>query len=71
MGTEGDFLNNFGRYISNNPIIYSIYVNFPKVGEYNKLYFDLEEKILYYWDNKYLPVNTTLIVNSILEGGGA
>lgn len=33
------------------------------------LYFDLDEKILYYWDNEYKPVNALLIANTILHGG--
>lgn len=70
-GTENDFLLNFGRYISNRSIIYDIYINFPEIGETDKLYFDLEEKILYYWDNGYYPVRATLITNTILEGGEA
>jgi hypothetical protein len=35
------------------------------------LYFDLDEKILYYWDNEYIPVNAMLITNTILNGGEA
>jgi len=37
----------------------------------NVLYFDIDNKILYYWDNEYLPANTMLIANTILEGGEA
>ena len=70
-GTENDFLLNFGRYISNRSIIYDIYINFPEIGETDKLYFDLDEKILYYWNNGYYPVETILITNTILEGGEA
>jgi hypothetical protein len=33
------------------------------------LYFDLNEKILYYWDNAYIPVNAMLIAHTILDGG--
>jgi len=35
------------------------------------LYFDLETKILYYWDNEYIPVNAMLIANTIIDGGDA
>ena len=35
------------------------------------LYFDLDGKILYYWDNEYIPVNAMLITNTILNGGDA
>ena len=27
------------------------------------------EKILYYWDTEYIPVNAMLIANTILHGG--
>ena len=51
--------------------MFSTYQNFPEEGIASKLYFDLEEKILYYWDNNYIPVNAMLIQNTILEGGEA
>jgi hypothetical protein len=35
------------------------------------LYFDLDEKVLYYWNEEYIPVNTMLITNTILNGGEA
>jgi hypothetical protein len=35
------------------------------------LYFDLNDKILYYWDGEYIPVNAMLIAHAILEGGDA
>ena len=52
--------------ISRHPCL----VLFPEEGEVSKMYFDTEEKILYYWDNEYYPVNATLIANTIIEGGG-
>ena len=70
-GTENDFKNYFGIYLQNKQIIFNIFKNFPENGSEEYLYFDLDEKILYYWDNEYLPVNTTLIANTIIEGGGA
>ena len=70
-GEESDFKQNFGSYLQNNCIIYANYINFPETGELNKLYFDLEDKILYYWDNEYIPINTMLIENTILNGGNA
>lgn len=47
------------------------YANFPETGSADMLYFDLQEKILYYWDNEYIPVNTMLIAHTILDGGEA
>jgi len=35
------------------------------------LYFDLNEKILYYWDGEYIPVNAMLIADTIVNGGDA
>jgi len=35
------------------------------------LYFDLDAKILYYWDKEYIPINAMLIARTILNGGGA
>jgi hypothetical protein len=52
-------------------IIYGVLREFPEIGDTNKLYFDLEEKILYYWDGEYIPVNAMLIANTVLEGGEA
>lgn len=72
-GSQEEFNNYFGYYIQNNDkeIIFDTYNNFPQVGSQNMLYFDLNEKILYYWDNEYIPANTMLITNTILNGGDA
>ena len=72
-GTYQEFNTYFGTYLERNrqEIIFDIYSNFPQVGSANILYFDLEEKILYYWDGQYLPVNAMLIANTILNGGEA
>ena len=35
------------------------------------LYFDLSEKVLYYWNEEYIPVNAMLIANTIVNGGEA
>lgn len=70
-GTESDFRKKFGFYLQDRQIIYADYINFPTVGEINKFYFDLTEKILYYWDNEYIPVNAMLITNTIINGGEA
>lgn len=71
FGTESDFLNHFGSFLSNKEMIFDTFDNFPELGEQDKLYFDLEEKILYYWDETYMPVNATLITNTIINGGEA
>lgn len=71
IGTESDFKNHFGAYLQNKEIIFDAFESFPDVGENNKLYFDLDEKILYYWDNNYIPVNAMLIANTTIDGGEA
>lgn len=70
-GTENEFKEQFGSYLQGKQVIYEIYDNFPIIGEYNKLYFDLNDKILYYWDQDYYPVNALLIENTILDSGNA
>lgn len=72
-GTREEFHRYFGSYLTTNnwEILFEEYNNFPYPGEVNKLYFDLGEKILYYWNNEYIPVNAMLITNTILEGGEA
>lgn len=69
--SEDQFSENFGAYLSNKSVIYANYIDFPETGELEKLYFDLQEKILYYWDGDYIPVNAMLIANTILNGGEA
>lgn len=70
-GTREEFHKYFGSYLEKNrqEILFEDYENFPEVGVRDMLYFDLQEKILYYWDNEYRPVNTLLIANTILYGG--
>ena len=73
-GTREEFHHYFGSYLETNSweILFEQYENFPTVGLQTKLYFDLGENILYYWDGtEYTPVNAMLIANTILEGGGA
>jgi len=70
-GTESDFKKKFGSYLQDKQIIYANYNDFPIIGEIDKFYFDLVEKILYYWDEKYIPVNAMLIANTIIDGGEA
>lgn len=72
-GTREEFHRYFGSYLESNDweILFETYDNFPDPGRADKLYFDLNEKILYYWNNEYIPVNAMLITNTILEGGEA
>lgn len=72
-GTREDFHRYFGSYLEQNKqeIVFDTYNNFPQVGSREMLYFDLNEKILYYWSNEYVPVNAMLIANTILNGGEA
>ena len=70
-GTREEFHKYFGSYLEVNrwEILFDTFDNFPAVGEREKLYFDLNEKILYYWNNEYIPVNAMLIARTILDGG--
>ena len=72
-GTREEFHHFFGAYLETNKweIVFDIFENFPEIGESDKLYFDLNEKILYYWNNEYIPVNAMLITDTILQGGDA
>lgn len=74
VGTREEFHRYFGSYLQDNKweILFEPFENFPETGEITKLYFDLNENILYYWDgNSYLPVNAMLIANTIVNGGEA
>lgn len=72
-GTREEFHRYFGSYLESNrqEILFEEYNNFPQVGTSDMLYFDLNEKILYYWDQKYIPVNAMLIANTLINGGEA
>lgn len=73
-GTREEFHHYFGSYLETNSweILFEQYENFPQVGLSTKLYFDLGENILYYWDGEgYTPVNAMLIAHTILNGGDA
>ena len=73
-GTREEFHHYFGSYLENNrwEILFESFANFPEQGETTKLYFDLDEKILYYWaGSEYVPVNAMLIANTIINGGDA
>ena len=72
-GTREEFYKYFGSYLETNrqEILFEKFENFPSVGTKDMLYFDLNEKILYYWDQEYIPVNALLIAHTILDGGEA
>ena len=72
-GTREEFYKYFGTYLETNrqEILFETFDNFPSIGTEDMLYFDLNEKILYYWNNEYIPVNAMLIANTILHGGDA
>ena len=72
-GTREEFYKYFGTYLETNrqEILFETFDNFPSVGTKDMLYFDLNEKILYYWDGEYIPANAMLIANTIVQGGEA
>ena len=70
-GDENDFKLLFSSYVGPRSIMFATYDAFPETGIKDKLYFDLEEKILYYWDQEYIPVNAMLITETTLDGGEA
>lgn len=72
-GTREEFYKYFGSYLESNrqEIFFETFDKFPQVGTQDMLYFDLDEKVLYYWDGEYIPVNAMLIMNTILNGGEA
>jgi hypothetical protein len=51
--------------------MFATYEAFPETGIQDKLYFDLNTKILYYWNEEYIPVNAMLIAETALDGGEA
>ena len=69
LGTEEEFTINFGSYLQGKGVLFDVFDNFPKVGTADMLYFDLNEKIMYYWDNEYLPINTLPIPDIIINSG--
>lgn len=72
-GSREEFYSHFGYYLEQNhqEILFDSFSNFPTTGAQNMLYFDLDEKVLYYWNEEYIPVNAMLITNTILNGGEA
>ena len=72
-GSREEFYKYFGSYLETNrkEILFDTFDKFPATGKQDMLYFDLNEKILYYWDNEYIPVNAMLIAETIVNGGEA
>ena len=70
-GTEEDFKDLFTGYVGPRSIMFATYDKFPETGITDKLYFDLETKNLYYWNEEYIPVNAMLIAETALDGGEA
>ena len=70
-GTEDEFKGLFSDYVGPRSIMFATYDQFPATGIQDKLYFDLETKNLYYWNEEYIPVNAMLIAETALNGGEA
>lgn len=70
-GTIDDFKDLFTSFVGARSIMFATYDTFPAQGITNKLYFDLIEKTLYYWNEEYIPVNAMLIADTIVDGGEA
>lgn len=72
-GTREEFHRYFGSYLESNrqEILFEEYNNFPQVGTEDMLYFDLNEKILYYWNNGYYPIDASAIAYDVVNGGEA
>lgn len=61
LNTESDFNSKFGSYLQEKEILFDTFDNFPEQGDTNTLYFDLDNKKIYYWDNEYLLINNLFI----------
>ena len=71
LGTIDEFKQLFSNYVERKQILFADYKDFPVVGDPDKFYFDQVEKILYHWEDRYIPVNAMLIANTVLDGGEA
>lgn len=68
-GDEEEFNALFFGFAAKQQIIFS---PFPEEGEEGILYFNLEDKTLYYWDEtEYRPVNAMLMADVIINGGSS
>ena len=70
-GSIEDFSEKFGSLLEQKAIDYANRNDFPDEGVKDHLYFAIDEKILYYWDNNYYPVQATLIEGTTIKGGEA
>ena len=71
-GTINEFTNLFFTQLGDKQIIFEQSLNeFPEEGNTEKLYFDQDDNILYYWEDEYIPINAMLINDTILNGGNA
>lgn len=69
-GSQNLFFANFGRYLQDKEVNFLHLNEFPESGKVDQLYFNLDDKILYYWDrDRYIPVNAMLVADAVLEGG--
>lgn len=70
--TETAFHTAFGTIFQDKQIIYSVFNEFPETGDDMHFYYDTYDNILYAWqDNEYVPINTLLIPDTILNAGNA
>lgn len=70
--TESAFCEAFGTVFQDKQIIFSVFVEFPENGDNNHLYYDTNDNILYAWkNNEYVPIDTLLIPDTILNAGDA
>lgn len=69
-GSFDTFYSSFGSLLTKQ-IIFGLFSTFPNIGDSEHLYYDLEDNILYYYDEEYIPINTLLIENTTLDAGDA
>ena len=64
-----------GGPIAEDIIIREKRINFPAIGDNNKIYYDNTTNNVYFWDvNKYVQINAAssgIVENTILYGGNA
>lgn len=71
IGTEDEFLNNFGKMLQNKQIIFGTIDTFEPQDDNTILYYDIDDNILYYYNEEFIPINALLIENTIINGGNA
>ena len=64
-----------GGTIAGDIIVREKRINFPAIGDNNKIYYDNTTNNVYFWDvNKYVQINAAssgIVENTILYGGNA